>query len=244
MSSAQRGDIQYWDGSNWISLPIDVVGEVLTTHGIGVAPSWEPLVCFSSSSASSSNPSSSNPSSSNPSSSNPSSSNPSSSNPSSSNPSSSNPSSNNPSSSGSQPSSSNPSSNNPSSSGSQPSSNGPKAKVAINPGTNTAKGNGDVHLMIAKDGISAFTHNRLGDKFINIKSSLNASFNYDDNGGLAELIFFGMQDPISNKQTAITYTQSDALTVIAPYIDSVHVKSDEWPIALEHLVKTQNTLMQ
>jgi len=35
------GDIKYWDGSNWISLPPGNDGERLVTHGIGAPPSWE-----------------------------------------------------------------------------------------------------------------------------------------------------------------------------------------------------------
>jgi len=51
-SSAQRGDIRYWDGTNWVPLPIGALGEVLVTHGVGFMPSWETLIIASSSSSS------------------------------------------------------------------------------------------------------------------------------------------------------------------------------------------------
>jgi hypothetical protein len=49
---ATRGDLQYWDGSNWVSLSIGSTGEVLTTHDTGNPPTWEEIDLPSSSSSS------------------------------------------------------------------------------------------------------------------------------------------------------------------------------------------------
>ena len=36
------GDVLYWNGAVWIPLPPGLDGEQLTTHGVGLAPTWEP----------------------------------------------------------------------------------------------------------------------------------------------------------------------------------------------------------
>ena len=36
-----EGDIKYWNGDCWISLPPGNTGEHLVTHGTGSPPSWE-----------------------------------------------------------------------------------------------------------------------------------------------------------------------------------------------------------
>jgi hypothetical protein len=54
LESFLRGDVKYWDGEEWVVLHIGNPGEVLTTHGIGNPPTWEPVSPDSSSSSSSS----------------------------------------------------------------------------------------------------------------------------------------------------------------------------------------------
>jgi len=245
-ASSQRGDIKYWDGDNWISLPIDLPGEVLTTHGPGFLLSWEPLVCQSSSSSesSSSESSSSGLSSSSEASSSGSQLSSSGSQPSSSG--------SQPSSSGSQPSSSG---SQPSSSGAQPSSSAiqssssssnPEIGIAFSPPSETTgprpktTGSGDVHTTMGGTvDVVTTTHDRRGNPYSNIPYPFNASWNWDDNSSVNEVIIFGMQDPISNKETAITYTQKSGFFP-AVAIGSVHVKSDDWSASSSSTSRTGN----
>ena len=40
--SAEQGDILFRGADDWQLLPADTDGEVLTTHGAGFNPTWEP----------------------------------------------------------------------------------------------------------------------------------------------------------------------------------------------------------
>jgi hypothetical protein len=43
-TALELGNIRHWDGNNWIPLANGPTGAVLTTHGVGNAPTWESLL--------------------------------------------------------------------------------------------------------------------------------------------------------------------------------------------------------
>jgi len=182
--SKQRGDIQYWDGNNWVSLQIGTTGEVLTGQGIGVPPIWNSLIPVISSSSSSSSSSAIASS---------------------------------------------------SSSAVQPI--GPEGLLAPTTQTTpniskkTGSGTSDAHLTLGGNIASVTTHDRSGNEYESVGSPFNASWNYEDNahsGSSTPVVYFGMRDPQSQKQTCISYDQDRLTTSLGYCITGVNVDSRNW----------------
>jgi len=152
--SKQRGNIQYWDGSNWISLANGAAGTLLTTHGVDNPPTWEeppepPVVL--------------------------------------------------------------------------PSVDFTQA-IGLNSQVNSTARE-EVHLVIQPKG-AATTKDREGNQYENIEGPFAAPWNWDDNESGDEVLYFGFEDPLTNKYIGVSYKQTQYST-FGYYISEIRVKSYE-----------------
>jgi hypothetical protein len=154
---SQRGDIQYWDGNNWIPLANGSEGQWLTAHGIGLPPTWEnppeppvpPVVL-------------------------------------------------------------------PSVPFDQP--------LGLNSQTNSLARE-EVHLVMQPKGATE-TRDRAGNIYQNVEGPFAAPWNWDDNNSGNELLYFGFEDPLTNKYIGVSYTQTKYST-FGYYISEIRVKTYE-----------------
>ena len=223
--SAQRGDIKYWDSSveEWVVLHIGNEGDILYTDGPGLPPYWASKPSSSSSSSSSAIASSSSGIASSSSAIASSSSGVASS------------SSAVASSSSSGVASSSSAITSSSSSVVQPVGPSGIRTAVLQPtlgiSKKTGSGTSDAHLTLGGSTGSVTTHDRSGKEYEKVAPPFNASWNYEDNahaGSSTPVVYFGMRDPKSYKQTCVSYDQDRLTSSLGYCITGVNVDSRNW----------------
>ena len=168
------GNIQYWDGQQWVVLSNGILDQVLTTHAISSGPTWEFLP-------------------------------------------------------GEAPSSSSSSSSGEGVGAENISFNATAANGGTGGGTGTnlfSAMTGDAHLTMGGDKDPILTADRSGTPQGLQGFPVNASWNFDDNGGANEIYFLCVESPITNKLSTIQYSQKTG-PFPALCIGVITVKSEE-----------------
>jgi hypothetical protein len=83
----------------------------------------------------------------------------------------------------------------------------------------------EVHLVMQPKGATS-TKDRQGNIYENVEGPFAAPWNWDDNNSGNELLYFGFEDPLTNKYIGVSYTQTQYST-FGYYISEIRVKTYE-----------------
>jgi hypothetical protein len=83
----------------------------------------------------------------------------------------------------------------------------------------------EVHLVMQPKGATE-TRDRQGNIYENVEGPFAAPWNWDDNNSGNELLYFGFEDPLTNKYIGVSYTQTKYST-FGYYISEIRVKTYE-----------------